>query len=275
MCSSIEFDKEDWLIAVGDKRYSWGEFLAEIDPDIFTLTGSADKQMGYYFVKPDTTENGKRNVISDKVFINKVLFYLWTDVLKDYDLDKEPFVYETESKQRKPFRFTDFFGKDASANLAKFFGGMKIKPKDEKPTTETEQDVFDSADDSELNDVERNSQRDYSRYSVNGQGKMTKSDAVVAAMTAFIAALPGLSATEILAKIDKFNLSNKIAYSESEFNSYQENSNDPRFTKRYARVETSNGEPIYIYRGSTPKRINQLINGLSNSGVDVRLEKVD
>lgn len=134
----IEYDKEDWLIAVDNERYRWGDFLSHINPDIFSLTGSADKQMGYYFVKPDTTENGKRNIISEKLFINKVLFYIWTDVLKDYDLDKEPFVYETENKQRKPFLFTDFFGKDASANLTKFFNGMKIQPVgDEEHPTDT------------------------------------------------------------------------------------------------------------------------------------------
>lgn len=126
----IEYDKKDWVIAVGDRTYSWGRFLELINPEIYGLTGSADKQMGYFFAKPDTFDKeSNRNVISEKLFINKVLFYLWTDVLKDYDLSKKPFVYEDENHKKKAFVFTDFFGKDATANLLRFFEGIEgLKP---------------------------------------------------------------------------------------------------------------------------------------------------
>jgi len=122
----IEYDKKDWVIAVGDRTYYWGRFLELINPEIYGLTGSADKQMGYFFAKPDTFDKeSNRNVISEKLFINKVLFYLWTDVLKDYDLSKKPFVYEDENHKKKAFVFTDFFGKDATANLLRFFEGIE------------------------------------------------------------------------------------------------------------------------------------------------------
>ena len=125
----IEYDKKDWTFVVGDKRYSWGEFLKVINPKIFKLTMSEDKQMGYFFVKPDkkSKEDLKENdTISEKVFVNKVLFYLWTDVFKDYDLTEEPFVYEKEDKSKTAFRFTDFFPVENNDMLARFVNGMEL-----------------------------------------------------------------------------------------------------------------------------------------------------
>lgn len=142
----IEYDKKDWTFIIGDKRYSWGEFLKVINPKIFKLTMSEDKQMGYFFVKPDkkSKEDLKENdTISEKVFVNKVLFYLWTDVFKDYDLTEEPFVYEKEDKSKTPFRFTDFFPVEGNQKLIDFVRGMGLKMVDggeqtpELPSDET------------------------------------------------------------------------------------------------------------------------------------------
>lgn len=142
----IEYDKKDWTFVIGDKRYSWGEFLKVINPKIFKLTMSEDKQMGYFFAKPDkkSKEDLKENdTISEKVFVNKVLFYLWTDVFKDYDLTEEPFVYEKEDKSKTAFRFTDFFPVEGNQKLIDFVRGMGLKVVDggeqtpELPSDET------------------------------------------------------------------------------------------------------------------------------------------
>lgn len=140
----IEYDKTDWTFIIGDKRYSWGEFLKVINPKILELTMSEDKQLGYFFAKPDkkSKEDLKENdTISEKVFVNKVLFYLWTDVFKDYDLTEEPFVYEKEDKSKTPFRFTDFFPVEGNAMLAKFIDGLKLTVVGEE--TEDADDVTD------------------------------------------------------------------------------------------------------------------------------------
>lgn len=133
----IEYDPKDkntderlaWKFKVGDKIYSWGDFLAYINPKIFKLTMSEDKQMGYFFAKPDKRgSDGRLDIISEKVFVNKVLFYLWTDVFKDYDLTEAPFVYENEgSKTRTAYRFTDFFPIEDYAKLANFVDGFGLK----------------------------------------------------------------------------------------------------------------------------------------------------
>ena len=92
----------DWNLQIGDNIYSWGQFLSKINPEIYTLTESSDKQMGYFFAKADNTTG----IISEEVFLNKVLFYLWTDVFKDFDVSSELFK---NKKANRSFRFTDFF----------------------------------------------------------------------------------------------------------------------------------------------------------------------
>lgn len=127
----IEYNKKDWTFSVGGKRYSWGEFLKYINPKIYELTQSEDKQMGYFFAKPDKKSNEdlqENDVISTKVFVNKVLFYLWTDVFKDYDLTQEPFVYEDEENNiKKAYRFTDFFPIENNQKLINFVEGLKLE----------------------------------------------------------------------------------------------------------------------------------------------------
>ena len=92
----------DWRFQIGENIYSWGQFLSKINPEIYTLTESSDKQMGYFFAKPDNATG----IISEDVFLNKVLFYLWTDVFKDFDVSSELFK---NKKANRSFRFTDFF----------------------------------------------------------------------------------------------------------------------------------------------------------------------
>lgn len=92
----------NWKFKIGDSLYSWGQFLSKINPEIYTLTESSDKQMGYFFAKADNA-NG---VIPEEVFLNKVLFYLWTDVFKDFDVSSDLF---RNKKENRSFRFTDFF----------------------------------------------------------------------------------------------------------------------------------------------------------------------
>ena len=131
----IEYDPTDkntgerlaWKFEVRGKRYYWGKFLDYINPKILKLTMSEDKQMGYFFAKPDKRgTDGRLDVISEKVFVNKVLFYLWTDVFKDYDLTEDPFVYKDKEGKNVAYRFTDFFPVENNDMLARFVNGMEL-----------------------------------------------------------------------------------------------------------------------------------------------------
>lgn len=102
----------DWKFEVAGNLYSWGKFLELINPKVYDITESSDKQMGYFFAKADPTTG----IISEEVFLNKVLFYLWTDVFKDYEVSDK--IFNNKNKNNKPFRFTDFFeDKEALANF--------------------------------------------------------------------------------------------------------------------------------------------------------------
>lgn len=117
----IEYDKENWVFEVGGKHYNWGEFLSKINPEIYTITESPDKQMGYYFAKANPTTG----IISQDTLLNKVLFYLWTDVFKDYDVASTVFK---NKKTNRAFRFTDFFEDDEA--LDNFIENMGLVSED-------------------------------------------------------------------------------------------------------------------------------------------------
>lgn len=63
-----------FTITVDGKQYPWIGFLQMVNEMILGATDSEDKQMGEFFIKGSVTE---------KEFINKVMFYLWNDVCKD------------------------------------------------------------------------------------------------------------------------------------------------------------------------------------------------
>lgn len=111
---------------VNGTLYSWADFLRKINPIISELTESADKQMGFFFAKPDKKSDPQLNdndVISEKVFLNKVLFYLWTDVLKDYNIGREEF--KKPDGDGKPLEFADFF-EESQNYLAQFVAKLGI-----------------------------------------------------------------------------------------------------------------------------------------------------
>jgi len=97
----------DWRIGVQNGK-DWWEFIQKINAIIASMTSSADKQLGYFFCKADD-----KGVISYKTFVNKVCFYLWNDVFKDYGFeDKDLFRYEVTNdskKEAKDLTFPDFF----------------------------------------------------------------------------------------------------------------------------------------------------------------------
>ncbi len=122
----ISYDEKDWLFEVDGKKYKWGQFLETINPIISELTESSDKQMGYFFAKPDKKTDPtlkENNLISEKLFLNKVLFYLWTDVIKDFADDNDRFK---DSYSKKKYEFSDFFKKDKN-RVAEFIGKLELE----------------------------------------------------------------------------------------------------------------------------------------------------
>ena len=107
-CWQIKFENEIVTDADGNKEIfveDWWAFLEKINAIINNITESADKQLGYFFCKAN------KGTIDAETFVNKVIFYLWNDVFKDYGFDDPKlFGYKDEGKdEQKMMTFPDFY----------------------------------------------------------------------------------------------------------------------------------------------------------------------
>lgn len=72
-----------WSIHVGGKDYDWWSFLQAINEKIGGLTNSQDKKLGYFFCK------AKDRKIDAETLVGKVFFFLWNEVLKDFEQEQD------------------------------------------------------------------------------------------------------------------------------------------------------------------------------------------
>ena len=130
----IKYMNTNWGIEIGGNMYSWTSFQIEVNNRIFEATNSEDKMLGDFFVKPNN------NVISEKQFINKVLFYLWNDVCKDGDGD----IFKTDDN--KDVKFSDLYDTNASVTLKSMMKNLGIGPKSESEEYNGESETPESTD---------------------------------------------------------------------------------------------------------------------------------
>ena len=213
----IKYMNTDWVIEIGDNKYSWTSFQHIINDKIFEATSSEDKTLGDYFVKPCN------NVISEKQFINKVLFYLWNDVCKDGDGD----IFRTEDN--KDVKFSDMYNDSGTViliSMMKYLGVSFV--------SEIIEDTENNTDESEANE------KDNTRYSINGNGSYAKRALSTELVKEYIKQHSELSAVEVV------NEWKKLGKFVSHFIETQ-NEYDAR-TDKNPRVNTiqCNGEYIYV-----------------------------
>ena len=125
----IKNEGKEWKIDVKikdadgvDKPVKWWDFIRKVNDIIASMTSSADKQLGYFFCKPDkkTPEraelpNSENDLISIDTFVSKVLFYLWNDVFKDYGFDDASlFLYKDNEGKVQDLTFPDFYKEDSN-----------------------------------------------------------------------------------------------------------------------------------------------------------------
>ena len=148
----IEDAGKKHYIKVGNKKYDWWTFIDTINNSIDHITGSEDKKMGYWFVKP---QNNDREITA-KQFVGKVLFYLWNDVYKDY-FDSSQSIFKIKKDdgtiEKKPFTY--FFGSDADNRIIAFMDangitGINLNNDEQVPEGLKQLDGNSSSDSSEL-----------------------------------------------------------------------------------------------------------------------------
>ena len=101
---------KDYKINVNGSVYDWWDFVQAINKEVLALTHSEDKQLGYFFVRP---ANG---IIDANMLVNKVYFYLWNDVFKDYEIDGQKAFKKPDSEEAIAFK--DFFEGGLDEKLA-------------------------------------------------------------------------------------------------------------------------------------------------------------
>lgn len=136
--------KKGYVIDVAGSLYDWWQFLEEINKKIESTTNSEDKKLGYFFCK------AHGGVISAETFVGKVVFYLWNDVFKDFDLVGPIFDDTVESGK---LTFAKFYTegemktKVRAEKVAQFLGNLGLTPVEE--SEEEYNGQAESTDDSE------------------------------------------------------------------------------------------------------------------------------
>lgn len=106
-----------------DTKYSWVEFLENVNDKIYDATNSEDKQMGNFFIKKSIKANE---------FVNKVMFYLWNEVCKEeYGTQRNFFRKGKEGKTE--FKFTELFGDNQATILKEFMTSLGVEPIGKNP----------------------------------------------------------------------------------------------------------------------------------------------
>lgn len=117
----IDTKKENWNIEVDGKKYSWSDFLEAVNEQIFEVTKSEDKKLGFYFCRANN------HVVDAGKFVGKVIFYLYNDVFKDYGYDRKIF----QGEDGKTIQFHEYFQSNGDINEQKaalFLNNLEIKP---------------------------------------------------------------------------------------------------------------------------------------------------
>ena len=117
----IDTKKENWNIEVDGKKYSWSDFLEAVNEQIFEVTKSEDKKLGFYFCRANN------HVVDAEKFVSKVIFYLYNDVFKDYGNDRKMF----QGEDGKTIQFHEYFQSNGDINEQKaalFLNNLEIKP---------------------------------------------------------------------------------------------------------------------------------------------------
>ncbi|MCQ2280281.1 MAG: hypothetical protein MJZ49_05715 [Bacteroidales bacterium] len=126
---------DTFTITIDDKHhYLWTDFLQNINKKILSVTDSEDKQMGEYFIKKS---------VDQKTFINKVMYYLWSEVGKDnfnstnnaLFVLPDGLIKETKDgkeEDKKEFSFNELFKGDATKLLQGFMKKLEVKSEEEK-----------------------------------------------------------------------------------------------------------------------------------------------
>ena len=128
---------KNWQIKIDSETFDWWQFVQAINYFVFDATQSEDKNLGYFFAK------AKGDIITAETFVSKVIFYLYTDVFKDYGFSGDIFKGEKDEEMTFQSFYTND-GKPCEAQIIRFIKNVIYSDalpdylKAEEPTEEPE-----------------------------------------------------------------------------------------------------------------------------------------
>lgn len=174
----IKYKNTGWKIVIDGKEYSWVSFQRKVNEKILSANSSEDKMLGDYFINP------LDGVITDKVLLNKILFYLWNDVCKDGEGD----IFKTSDTA--DISFSELYCDDSKAKLIAmmdYLGVEKYVEEDNDVGNEEEDDEYDS------------NGKDYTKYQINNDsGKYPKKNLAAELVKLYVEQNPDLGAQEVV-----------------------------------------------------------------------------
>ena len=262
---------ENWQIKVGTKTYDWWQFVQAINYFVFDATQSEDKNLGYFFAK------AKDSIINAETFVSKVIFYLYTDVFKDYGFSGDIFKGANDDEMT----FQSFYNADGSpceAQIIRFIENVMFSdalPETLKVAVSTEDEDMNVYDEDEAVDNRQSSNRD--KFMVNGAGSYGKCLAPFEAVKAYSKQNPQMNAAEIVQVWSNLNVKHMphLVETEQEFEERAKTTKDVKFRVKAKRLELPNGEVIYVSNQFNPIRIAELIEKLNKANLGVNISLID
>lgn len=250
-----------WSIVVDNERYDWWHFLDTINRKVGDLTNSEDKKLGFFFCK------AKNNEISADLFVGKVVFYLWNDVFKDYEME-----YKDDKGER--LTFDKFYKKE----------GRKVKVKTEvvKKWMKDLGLTSDSGLDDNGDLTEEEQQKDESRttkYYVNEKGFTKLRDVVFEAVNLFVVNNPTMSIDEIVESWKQIkgqgNGFKYLVEKEEDYENRKTGSKDKNFDTRARRLEVDS-KVLYVSTQWSEFLLSEFIKQVNakNWGIEIKKEEI-
>lgn len=130
-----ECPDSQFKVTIGDQVYKWSSFLKEVNARIHSLSDSEDKQIGNFFIKND---------VDVDEFKSKVMFYLWSEVCKEYEKAGSFFKYLSEDNSEIEFTFNTLFptGDKTDEVLQKFMSYLGVEKDKDATMKETKTTTF-------------------------------------------------------------------------------------------------------------------------------------
>ena len=262
---------KNWQIKIGTKTYDWWQFVQAINYFVFDATQSEDKNLGYFFAK------AKDSIINAETFVSKVIFYLYTDVFKDYGFSGDIFKGANDDEMT----FQSFYIADGSpceSQIIRFIENVMFSdalPESLKATAVVDDEDISVYDEDEAVGNRTTSNRD--KYMVNGVGSYGKCRAPFEAVKTYATINPQMTASEIAEKWTNLNVNHlpHLVETEQQFEQRAVDSTDTKFRDKAKQLVLANGEIVYVSNQFNPVRINELISKLATADLGVNISLIE